>query len=102
MKLRLVTYAVLILLVASGCRKKETFPPSRLFAETFSGQSLQAVERKLDLRAGDWNVVEDQRSLSGQADPPSRLYIISKPGFRGYGSEGEIILTFFNDELVST
>ena len=102
MKLRLVTYAALILLMVSGCRKKETFPPSRLFGETYSGQSLQAVERKLNLRAGDWNVVEDQRSLSGQSEPPSRLYIISKPNFRGYGSEGELILTFFNDELVGT
>jgi hypothetical protein len=91
---------VALLLLVCGCKKKEAFEPSRLFGDTYSGQSLQTVERKLHLRAGDWNVVEDQRSLSGGSEPPSRLYIISKPGFQEYGSEGELILTFFNDELV--
>jgi len=102
MRYRIVILAVALLLLVSGCRKKETFEPSRLFDETYSGQSLQAVERKLHLRAGDWNVVEDQRSLSGGSEPPSRLYIISKPSYQGYGSEGELVLTFFNDELVGT
>jgi hypothetical protein len=92
--------ALVLLLMVSGCRKKEGFEPSRLFAKTYSGQSLQTVERELHLRAGDWNVVEDQRSLSGGSEPPSRLYIISKPDFQEYGSSGDLILTFFNDELV--
>lgn len=93
---------VCLLLMVSGCRKKEAFEPSRLFGKTYSGQSLQTVERQLELRAGDWNVLEDQRSLSGQAEPPSRLYIISKPAFRAYDTDGELTLTFFNDELVGT
>jgi hypothetical protein len=102
MTYRTAILAVVLLLSVSGCRKKETFEPSRLFDETYSGQSLQAVERKLHLRAGDWTVIEDQRSLSGGSEPPSRLYIISKAGYQGYGSEGELVLTFFNDELVGT
>jgi hypothetical protein len=102
MTYRTAILAVVLLLSVSGCRKKETFEPSRLFDETYSGQSLQAVERKLHLRAGDWTVIEDQRSLSGGSEPPSRLYIISKSGYQGYGSEGELVLTFFNDELVGT
>src|SRR3954471_14813830 len=102
MRVKTAILVVFLLLLSFGCKKKEAFQPSRLFAKTYSGQSLQAVERQLHLRAGDWNVVEDQRSLSGQAEPPSRLYIISKPGYQGYGSEGELVLTFFNDELVGT
>src|SRR6266702_6432069 len=100
MERRTVILAAVLLSLVPGCRKKEGFEPSRSFAKTYSGQSLQAVERELHLRAGDWNVVEDQRSLSGGSEPPSRLYIISKPDFQEYGSNGELILTFFNDELV--
>jgi hypothetical protein len=100
MKRLTAIFGVAFLLLVFGCKKKEAFPPSQLFGDTFSGQSLQAVERKLHLRAGDWNVVEDQRSLSGGSEPPSRLYIISKPGFQEYGTDGELVLTFFNDELV--
>ena len=102
MNRRYPIFAVVFLLLVFGCRKKETFEPSRLFAETYSGQSLQAVQRILHLRAGDWNIVEDQRSLSGGSEPPSRLYIISKPDFQQYGSQGDLVLTFFNDELVGT
>ena len=102
MKRLSATVGLAFLLLVSGCKKKPAFEPSRLFGETYSGQSLQTVERKLQLRAGDWNVIEDQRSLSGGSEPPSRLYIISKPLFQEYGSEGELILTFFNDELVGT
>src|SRR3954449_7080882 len=102
MNWKLVILLSILLVLSSGCRKKEAFPPSRLFAKTYSGQSLQTVERQIHLRAGDWNVMEDQRSLSGQAEPPSRLYIISKPAFQAYGTDGELILTFFNDELVGS
>jgi hypothetical protein len=98
----LIFVVVVLALSAADCRKKETFEASRLFGKTYSGQSLQAVEKRLDIRAGDWTVVEDQRSLSGGTEPPSRLYIISKPGFQEYGSSGELVLTFFNDELVGT
>ena len=102
MNRRCAILAVALLLWVSGCRKKETYEPTRLFAETYSGQSLQAVQRKLHLSAGEWNVIEDQRSLSGGSQPPSRLYIISKPNFQQYGSQGDLALTFFNDELVGT
>jgi len=102
MRVKTTILVAFLLLLSIGCKKKEAFQPSRLFGKTYSGQSLQAVERQLHLRAGDWNVVEDQRSLSGQAEPPSRLYIISKPGFQAYGTDGDLILTFFNDELVGT
>lgn len=100
MNRKLVIFVVVVLSLASGCRKKETFEASRLFGKTYSGQSLQTVEKKLELRGGDWTVLEDQRSLSGGPEPASRLYIISKPGFQEYGSSGELVLTFFNDELV--
>jgi hypothetical protein len=102
MKRIVIVVAIAAVVLVAGCRKKEMFQPSRLFGATYSGQSLQSVERELKLRAGDWNVLEDQRSLSGGSEPPSRLYVISKPAFPEYGSSGELVLTFFNDELVST
>jgi hypothetical protein len=100
MERKSVILLVVLLLMVSACKKKETFQPSRLFAKTYSGQSLQTVQRDLQLSGAGWNVLEDQRSLTGGSEPPSRLYIISKPGFKEYGTEGELTLTFFNDELV--
>ncbi len=94
--------ALVVAVATVGCRKKETFEPSRLFGKTYSGQSLQAVQRDLKIGGGEWAVVEDQRSLTGGSEPPSRLYIVSKAGFPAYGSTGDLVLTFFNDELVGS
>lgn len=100
MKRLSIVAIVVVLLAVCGCRKKETFEPSRLFGKTYSGQSLQTVQRDLKIGGGEWTVVEDQRSLSGESEPPSRLYIITKPGFGAYDTSGDLTLTFFNDELV--
>ena len=99
---RALIVAVVAALTLSACKKKETFEPSRLIGKTYSGQSLQTVQRELKIGGGEWTVVEDQRSLSGGSEPPSRLYIVSKPNYAEYGTSGELVLTFFNDELVGS
>ncbi len=101
MKRFLIGLIALAVVASAACRKKEAFPPSRLFGKTYSGQSLQTVQRELKIGGGEWSVVEDQRSLSGGSEPPSRLYIVSKPSFAEYGATGDLVLSFFNDELVS-
>lgn len=104
MMMRKISAVILIVLVAAlcACTKKTGAEPSRLYGKLYSGQSLQTVQRELGLKAGDWEVVQDERALSGSGQPPSRLYVISKKNWNGYGQSGELVLTFFNDELIST
>ena len=92
----------LFLLIACGCTKRTSAEPSKLMGKLYSGQSLQTVQRKLDLSAGDWQVLQDERSLNTSGQKPSRLYVISKKPFVQYGDSGELMLTFYNDELVAT
>jgi len=101
--MRKIFLIILLAAMASlgGCKKDSELEPSRLMGDLHSGQSLQTVQRELGMVGGDWEVVEDQRSLSGSGQPPSRLYVISRRDFRQYGQPGELVLTFFNDELVS-
>lgn len=101
MRKTLLIISLAVLISLAGCKKKSELEASQLMGDLHSGQSLQTVQRELGLVGGDWEVVEDQRSLSGSGQPPSRLYVISRKNFRQYGETGELVLTFFNDELVS-
>ncbi len=97
-----VTLVSLIVLSFCSCTKKTSADASKLMGKLYSGQSLQTVQRKLDLSAGDWQVQQDDRSLNTGGQKPSRLYVISKKPFVQYGDSGELVLTFYNDELVAT
>jgi len=99
----------LVLLIAvaclSGCRKEDhetKIKPSRLIGTLYSGQSLEAVERELHLGAGNWQVLEDRRSLPSDPRPPFRIYTISLKNFNEYGQNGDLVLSFFNDQLMTT
>ena len=95
---------VLLLCFAASCKRKDEkeFKPSKLAAELFSGQSLQTVERKLDMMAGNFDIVVDRTPLPSDTRPPYRLLVISKKNLRVEGQPGELVLTFFNDRLMTT
>lgn len=93
---------LLLFLASFGCTKKTGAEPSRLLGNLYSGQSLQAVQRELQLRSGDWDVLQDERSLNTGGQKPTRLYVIAKKDWKQYGDRGDLVLTFFNDELIST
>jgi hypothetical protein len=101
---RLLFSAILVLLIfAASCRRSgEKLKPSALASGLFSGQSLQAVERKLDMMAGSFDVLEDRTPLPSDTRPPYRLLIISKKNTPVDGQTGELVLTFFNDRLMTT
>jgi hypothetical protein len=93
---------VLALCVAASCKRKgeEKFHPSPLAAGLYSGQSLQTAERKLDMMAGNFDVLVDRKPLPSDTRPPYRLLVISKKNAL-YGQPGELVLTFFNDRLMT-
>ncbi len=101
---RLLLYAlVLALCVAVSCKRKgdAEFHPSPMAADLYSGQSLQTAERKLDMMAGNFDVLVDRRPLPSDTRPPYRLLVISRKGARVDGQPGELVLTFFNDRLMT-
>ncbi len=93
----------LILCLATQCRHsgEKEFKPSRLAGELYSGQSLQMVERKLEMMAGKFDIVMDRTPLPSDTRPPYRLLVISKKDGRVEGQAGELVLTFFNDRLMT-
>src|SRR6266511_4100701 len=100
---RLLLYAlVFALCLAVSCKRKgdAEFHPSPMAADLYSGQSLQTAERKLDMMAGNFDVLVDRRPLPSDTRPPYRLPVISRKGARVDGQPGELVLTFFNDRLV--
>jgi hypothetical protein len=101
---RLFCCAVAILLVLGGCKRQgeKDFKPSKLTGELFSGQSLETVERKLDMLAGSFDILVDRSPLPSDTRPPYRLLVISKKNARVEGQTGELVLTFFNDRLMTT
>jgi len=101
---RLFCCAVALSLLFGGCRRKseKEFQPSKLSPELFSGQSLQTVERKLTMMAGDFDILVDRSPLPSDTRPPYRLLVISKKNARINGQSGELVLTFFNDRLMTT
>lgn len=102
MKKALILSFALLLALAVGCRKKDEFKPSKFAGQLYSGQSLQTVERKLNLNPGDWKIIEDQRPLSSDPRPPFRILTISKADFPLLGSAGkDLVMTFYNDRLMT-
>ena len=94
--------AVLLLILLAGCQKKDDFKPSKLVGPLYSGKSLEAVERDLNLKAGDWDVLEDRRPLTSDKRPPFRIYTLSKKEVPMLGVSGQqLIMTFYNDRLMT-
>lgn len=94
--------ALTLLVLLTGCKKKDEFKPSKLVGPLYSGKSLEAVERDLTLKAGDWDVLEDRRPLTSDKRPPFRIYTISKKEFPMLGVSGQqLIMTFYNDRLMT-
>jgi hypothetical protein len=93
-----------VILFTASCKRQgeKKFHPSRLAGELFSGQSLQTAERKLDMMAGNFDVLEDRYPLPSDTRPPYRLLVISKKNARIDGQPGELVLTFFNDRLMTS
>jgi hypothetical protein len=100
----LLCATALALLLAASCKRQgeKNFQPSRLAGELFSGQSLQTAERKLDMMAGNFDVLVDRTPLPSDTRPPYRLLVISKKNARVDGQTGELVLTLFNDRLMTT
>jgi hypothetical protein len=94
----------LVLFLAASCKRhdEKEFKPSKLAGELFSGQSLETVERKLDMMAGNFDILVDRRPLPSDTRPPYRLLVIAKKNARINGQAGELVLTFFNDRLMTT
>ena len=87
-----------------SCKKKgeKEFKPSKLAAGLYSGQSLEAVERKLNMMSGNFDILQDREPLPSDTRPPYRLLVISKKNAQVDGQTGELVLTFFNDRLMTT
>lgn len=94
---------VLMLSLAVSCRRQEgpKFKPSRLAPELSSGESLEAVQRKLHMMAGTFDIVYDHTPLPSDTRPPYRLLILSAKGQKVAGQPGRLEMTFFNDRLMT-
>ncbi|MGC2210489.1 MAG: hypothetical protein WA532_10305 [Candidatus Korobacteraceae bacterium] len=95
----------IVLLSAASCKRQsgeKKFHPSPLAGGLYSGQSLQTAERKLDMMAGDFDVLVDRTPLPSDTRPPYRLLVISRKNSRIDGQPGELVLTFFNDRLMTS
>jgi hypothetical protein len=103
---RLLFYIAVVLLCifAGSCKRKseKEFKPSKLAGDLFSGQSLQMAERKLDMMGGNFDILMDRSPLPSDSRPPYRLLVISKKNARVAGQAGELVLTFFNDRLMTS
>lgn len=93
---------LLALLCISGCRKKNELKPTKLMPPLYSGYSLQKVQRELNLKPGDGDVLEDRRPLTSDKRPLFRILTISRQGFAKFGATGELVMTFYNDRLMTT
>lgn len=94
---------VLAVCLAASCKRKseEEFHPSPLATDFYSGQSLQTAQRKLNMMAGNFDVLVDRRPLPSDTRPPYRLLVISKKGAKIDDQPGELVMTFFNDRLMT-
>jgi hypothetical protein len=89
-----------MLLAGMGCRNEGKPKPSKMMGPLYSYQSLQTVEKKIDLKAGDWDVLEDRRPLSTDKRPPFRMFTISHKNWVQWRNAGDLQLTFYNDRLM--
>jgi len=99
-------YSAILLLslcFAASCRHRDDkeFKPSNLAAGLSSGESLEAVERKLPMMAGKFDILQDRRPLPSDTRPPYRLLVISTKAQPVNGQNGELEMTFFNDRLMT-
>jgi hypothetical protein len=93
---------VLALCFAASCKHKgKEFQPSPLASGLYSGESLESVERNLDMMAGSFNVVVDRKPLPDDTRPMYRLRVIAEKHARVDGQPGELQMTFFNDRLMT-
>ena len=68
----------------------------------YSGYSVQKMQRELNLKSGDWDVLEDRRPLTSDQRPEFRILTISRQSFTRFGTTGELVMTFYNDRLMTT
>lgn len=94
--------AVMVIVHLTGCRKEDEMKPTKLMPPLYSGYSLERVQRELELKPGDWAIREDRRPLTSDTRPPFRILTISHEGFVEYGVTGELVMTFYNDRLMTT
>ncbi len=102
-KIRRVGYAavvVLMLLMIAACNKEGKPKPSKMMGTLYSYQSLQAVQRELDMQPADWTVVEDRRPLASDKRPAFRMLTISRKNFVQWKNAGDLQMTFYNDRLM--
>ena len=96
-----LTAIAALLLASPACRKKD-FEPSKMVGPLYSYQSLETVERKLDLKPGEWEVLEDRKPLSTDTRPMFRMFTFSKKDFPLLDTPGQnLIMTFYNDRLMT-
>ncbi|MDT8067610.1 MAG: hypothetical protein ROO76_05520 [Terriglobia bacterium] len=100
-RLLILIVATVLLLGISSCRKKN-FEPSKFAGDLYSYQSLETVERKLDLKPDDWDVLENRKPLSTDTRPMFRIFTFSKKDFPLLNTPGQnLIMTFYNDRLMT-
>jgi hypothetical protein len=102
---RLLFYVmIVVLLLAASCQRsaEKKFKPSALGAGLYSGESVESVERRLGMMAGSFDVLVDRKPLPSDTRPPYRLLVISKKDARVDGQTGELVLTFFDDRLMTS
>ncbi len=93
---------IVLALTLAGCKSDKDFKPSKLLGPLYSGKSLEAVERDLDLKPSELRIVEDRRPLTSDKRPPFRILIIGKAEYPMLGAAGkDLLLTFYNDRLMT-
>jgi hypothetical protein len=96
---------IVALLLGAACKHSEdgrNFKPSPLAGKLHSGQSLESVEQALGLSSGDYDVVMDRAPLPSDTRPLYRLLIISEKHASLSGQTGRLVLTFYNNRLMTT
>lgn len=95
---------LLILLCVAGChrQKADEIKPTKLIPPLYSGYSLEKVQHELNLKTGDWEVIEDRRPLVSDKRPPFQILSIAHKGLQSFGVSGELVMTFYNDRLMTT
>jgi hypothetical protein len=96
-----LTFIVLSALTAVSCRhKKDEIPPTPLGCGLESVMSQEKVERKLNVKSSEWEVVEDRSPLSTDTRPMFHILTLSRKGTTCGGERGELQATFYNDRLM--
>jgi hypothetical protein len=94
------TLLFLAALLLASCNKEGKPKPSKMMGSLASYQSLQTVERKLEWKPGDWQVLEDRRPLNSDQRPPFRMFTLVRKNWLQWRNAGDLQLTFYNDRLM--